>query len=65
MNMTQEKLRMEVKQLKWQDDIDFKTIAEDLLEMDYHSFINWKNGLYNLGYEKTKTLTDYIDTLKE
>lgn len=36
----QDILREEVKKIKWLEDITFKTIAEELLNMNYHAFIN-------------------------
>ena len=43
-------LRNEVKRLRWAENITFKEIAEDLLDMDYHAFENWLHGRCNLGY---------------
>lgn len=33
-------LRKEVRRIKWEENIKYKTIAEDLLNMKYNSFIN-------------------------
>lgn len=59
----QEILREQVKRLKWQEDITYKMIAEDLLDMNYNSFINWLHNYTNLGYEKTQKLKDYINCI--
>jgi hypothetical protein len=56
----QDFLREQVKKIKWQENISYKTIAEDLLEMDYHAFINWLHCRCNLGREKRIKLNDYI-----
>lgn len=57
-------LREEVKKLKWLEDITFKTIAEDLLCMNYHAFINWLHGYKKLSDEKVLKLKDFINTMK-
>lgn len=57
-------LRKEVKRLKWEEDIKYKTIAEELLEMNYNAFINWLRGDKNLSREKIKILEDYINIMK-
>ena len=49
---SQEYLREEVRKLKWEEDISYKTIAEDLLEMNYNAFINWLRGYKNLSRKK-------------
>lgn len=61
---SQEYLREEVRKLKWEEDISYKTIAEDLLEMNYNSFINWLRGYKNLSRKKVEQLKDYINTMK-
>lgn len=53
-------LREQVKRLKWKEGISYKTIAEDLLDMNYNSFINFVNGYKDLGYERTIILKGYI-----
>ena len=65
MKEKQEYLRKEVKRIKWEEDIDFKEIAEQLLEMNYNSFMNWLHGYCNLGYTRIKQLQEYIETMKE
>lgn len=57
-------LREEVKKIKWLEDITFKTIAEDLLNMNYHAFINWLHGYKNLSREKAIKLQNFIDDMK-
>ena len=57
-------LREEVKKVKWLEDITFKTIAEELLNMNYHAFINWLHGYKNLSSEKIKKLEDFINDMK-
>lgn len=61
---SQEYLREEVRKLKWEEDISYKTIAEDLLEMNYNAFINWLRGYKNLSRKKVEQLKDYINTMK-
>lgn len=61
----QEYLRKEVKRVKWEGDISFKEIAEQLLEMHYNSFMNWLHGYCRLGYARFKLLQEYIETMKE
>lgn len=58
-------LREQIKRLKWQEDISFKEVAEELLNINYHSFINWKQGKYDLCEDKAKQLYDYICCLIE
>ena len=60
----QDILREEVKKVKWLEDITFKTIAEDLLNMNYHAFINWLHGYKNLSREKAKKLENFINDMK-
>lgn len=57
-------LRNEVKRIKWEDDISYKVVAEELLNMNYHSFINWLHGYKNLSKEKIKKLSDFINDMK-
>ena len=56
----QEYLREQVKRIKWQEGITYKTIAEELLGMNYHSFMNFVHGYKELGYERRKILEAYI-----
>lgn len=56
----QEFLRKEVKRLKWEENISYKVIAEDLLSMNYRSFLNWLHERADLGYSKRQKLKDYI-----
>lgn len=58
-------LREEVKKIKWQEEISFKTIAEDLLNMNYHAFINWLHGYKNLSIKKVLILQDFINNMKD
>ena len=64
-NGSQEELRKEVKLIKALEDISYKTIAEDLLDMKYNSFINWLHGYYCLGYSRSKLLREFIEGYKE
>lgn len=64
MNKEQNVLREEVKKLRWQEDVTYKSIAEDLLDMNYNSFINFLRGYKDLGYERMKILKEYIDCMK-
>lgn len=57
-------LREEVKKLKWEENISYKVIAEDLLEMKYNSFINWLHGYKNLGRDKIEKLKDFVNNMK-
>jgi hypothetical protein len=59
----QDFLREQVKKLKWQEDIRYKEIAEDLLDMDYHAFINWLHCRCNLGRERALLLKEYISCI--
>ena len=59
----QDFLRDQVKRLKWQEDITYREVAEDLLGMKYNSFINWLHGYTNLGYERRKQLEEYINCM--
>lgn len=56
----QEFLREQVKRLKWQEDITYREVAEDLLEMNYNSFINWLHRYCDLGSDKIEKLYDYV-----
>ena len=60
MDRKQEFLRKECKRLKWEEEITYKEIAEDLLDMNYNAFINFLHGYKNLGEERVKILEDYI-----
>lgn len=62
---SQELLRKRVKMIKAMEDISYKIIAEDLLDMKYNSFINWLHGYSNLGYTRSQKLRDYIDCLED
>ncbi len=61
--INQDYLRNCVKKLKWDNDIYYKEIAEELLDINYHSFINWKQGKYELSEQKAKILLDYVECL--
>lgn len=60
----QDYLRKEVRRLKWEEEISYKVLAEDLLDMKYNSFINWLHKYKNLSEKKIKILKDFIDTMK-
>lgn len=51
------------KRAKWQEDISYKTIAEDLLCMNYHAFINFLHGYKDLGTSKARKLEEYLTTI--
>lgn len=57
-------LREEVRRLKWEEEISYKVIAQDLLDMKYNSFINWLHGYKNLGRDKIEKLKDFINNMK-
>lgn len=59
----QDFLRDQVKRLKWQEDISYKEIAEDLLGMKYNSFINWLHCYCDLGADRAAQLKDYISCM--
>lgn len=61
MNREQNYLREQVKKLKWQEDISYKYIAEEVLEMKYNSFVNFVNGYKDLGSERVKILRTFIE----
>ena len=58
-------IRKEVRRLKWEENIKYKTIAEDLLDMKYNSFINWLHNYKNLSNKKIIILQDFINTIKD
>jgi hypothetical protein len=58
--MEQEILREKAKMMKWKYDVDYRTIAEDVLGMNYNSFLNFVNGYKELGRQRGKILEDYI-----
>ncbi len=60
----QEYFREEVKKLKWQKDISYKFIANNLLDMNYNAFINWLRGYKNLGTNKLNKLKNFINFIK-
>ena len=60
----QEYFREEVKKLKWQKDISYKFIANNLLDMNYNAFINWLRGYKNLGTNKLNKLKRFIKSIK-
>lgn len=57
-------LREEVRRLKWEEEISYKVIAQDLLDMKYNSFINWLHGYKNLSNKKINILKDFINSMK-
>lgn len=60
----QDNLRKEVRKLKWEEGINYKIIAEDLLEMKYNSFINWLHKYKDLSNKRINILKDFINTIK-
>lgn len=54
-------LREEIKRIKWQKDISYKYIANEILKMKYNSFINFVHGYKDLGYERRRILKMFID----
>ena len=60
---TQNELREMTKRAKWQEDISYKTIAEDLLCMNYHAFINFLHVYKDLGTSKARKLEEYLTTI--
>ena len=56
-------LREQVKRVKWEKDISYRTIAEELLEMNYNSFINWLHGYSNLGTNRARKLYSFIEDI--
>jgi len=59
--MEQDILREKAKMMKWKYDVDYRTIAEDVLSMNYNSFLNFVNGYKELGRQRSKILEDYIN----
>lgn len=59
--MEQDILREKAKMMKWKYDVDYRTIAEDVLGMNYNSFLNFVNGYKELGRQRIKILDDYIN----
>ena len=59
MKKEQDKLRCEVKELKWKYDISYKEMSE-LLDMKYNSFINFVHGYKDLGYGRAMKLKEII-----
>ena len=59
----QDFLRKEVKRLKWEAGITYREISQELLCMNYRSFLNWLHGRADLGYEKREILKDYINCI--
>ena len=62
--INQNYMRAEVRRIKWEEDISYKTIAEDLLNMNYNSFINWLHNYKDLSIKKILILKDFIDVMK-
>lgn len=56
-------IREQCRRLKWEEEIDYKVIAEDLLNMNYNAFINFMNGYKDLGRERLEILEDYINNM--
>ena len=59
-----EKLRLQVKQLKMLQGINYNEISQ-YLEIKQNSFYNWLKGYYNFGEERQRALQEIIDTLRE
>jgi len=59
--MEQDILREKAKMMKWKYDVDYRTIAKDVLGMNYNSFLNFINGYKALGKQRSKILEDYIN----
>lgn len=59
----QDYIREQCRRLKWQEEIDYKVIAEDLLDMNYNAFINFVNGYKDLGKKRMQILKDYINNM--
>lgn len=59
--MEQDVLRKKAKMMKWKYDVDYRTISEDVLGMNYNSFLNFVNGYKDLGRQRSKILEDYIN----
>ena len=59
----QDYLREQVKRLKWQEGMNYKCIAEELLGMKYNSFINFIHGYKKLGYKRARKLKEYVDDI--
>lgn len=58
--MNQEKLRQEVKKLKWQKGITFLDVAY-YTGINEHTLYNFLSGhKANLGYKKAQILNDYL-----
>ena len=58
-------LRKQVRILKALQNISFKEIAVEYLEIKPNSFYNWLRGQYDLSPETAKRLKEVIEELKE
>ena len=58
--MKQEELRQMARIVKATEDVSFKEMAEDLLNINCHSFYNWLNGEYNLSQSKSLELYKFL-----
>ena len=58
--MKQEELRQMARIVKATEDVSFKEMAEDLLNINCHSFYNWLNGEYNLSRSKSLELYEFL-----
>lgn len=56
-------LRNEVKRLRWQKDISYKFIAENVLKMNYRAFLNFIHNHSRLGNTRTNKLKEYIKSI--
>ena len=56
----QDYLREKCKQLRWQKEITYKTLAKDILCMNYNSFINWLHSYSKLSCKREQILNDYV-----
>ena len=63
--MNNEKLRQQVKLLKVYQNISYKEIAEEYLDISSNSFYHWLNGYYDFGINKLTQLKYILETLTE
>ena len=61
--MRQDKLREQCRLVKALDKrTSYKDIA-GVIDLSYHSFINWLHGYYNLSYNKEKQLDRWVSDM--
>lgn len=63
MKINQDFLRMQCKKIKWEDDISYKVIAEDILHMNYNAFMNFIHGYKELGEQRARVLEAFISDM--